>query len=77
MIWRNRSCFWLKLEWMCELSLTPQVFAAAVNIRHGASGENGRCWFGELLDGFFDSVEERFTGVDDSRKHDEVSILVG
>jgi hypothetical protein len=31
---------------------------------------NGRCWFGELLDGFFDSVEDRFTGVDDSRKHE-------
>jgi hypothetical protein len=30
-----------------------------------------------LLDRCFDLMKERFAGVDVSRKHDEVSILVG
>ena len=30
-----------------------------------------------MLNEFFDVIEEGFAGVDDSRKHDEVSILVG
>jgi hypothetical protein len=56
--------------------LSDQVFAAARDIRDSASGENGRFWFGEFLDGFFDTAEERFAGIYDSRQHDEVSILV-
>jgi hypothetical protein len=54
-----------------------QVFAILPDIRHIALGKNGRFRFSEVLDGFLDVIEERFTGVDDSRKHDEVSILVG
>jgi hypothetical protein len=54
-----------------------QVFAATRDIRRSTHGKNGRFWFGELLDSCFDLMKERFSGVDDSRKHDEVSILVG
>lgn len=55
-----------------------QVFVSAHEIKHSTSDKNGRFWFGELLDDFFDAIEERYTGVDDSRKHDELnSILVG
>jgi hypothetical protein len=57
--------------------LCYQVFAAARDIRHSAVSQNGRFLFGEVLDGFFDVIEERFTGVDDGRKHDEASLLVG
>jgi hypothetical protein len=54
-----------------------QVFTAACDVGHGTRGKNGRFWFGELLESCFDLMEERFAGVDDSRKHDEVSSLVG
>jgi hypothetical protein len=54
-----------------------QIFAAARDIRRGTHSENGRYWFGELFDGFFDLMEERFSGSDKSRKYDELnSILV-
>jgi hypothetical protein len=54
-----------------------QVFATTDDVRYSASGENCGFWFGEFLDGVFDLMKERFAGVDDSRKHDAVSILVG
>jgi hypothetical protein len=57
--------------------LRDLVLAAACDIRQGASGENSRCWFGEILDGIFDMVEKGFANIDDSRKHYELnSILV-
>jgi hypothetical protein len=56
--------------------LDEKVLPAAGQIGDGASRKCNGGWFGPFLDCVFGAVEDRFAGIDDSRKHDDLySIL--
>lgn len=55
---------------------SEKVLPVAGQISNSTSSERNGGWFGPFLDGVFGAVEDRFAGVDDSRKHDDLySIL--